>query len=94
MMKDVGIKVVNLRISIFILIGLIAVFGSIVHRVFLVQWILGILLGFYIISKSFPHKSFFTIRRIIALVAVMLISFGSLESLSRNPTNACNKSTF
>jgi len=83
MMKNVGIKVVNLKIFIYIIIALIAVAGSIVHRVFLVQWILGLLVGFFIISKSFRQKSFFTIKRAIAFVVVVLISFGALELLSR-----------
>jgi hypothetical protein len=83
MMKKVGIRVANLRIFVFILIILIALGGSIVHRVFLLQWILGLLIGFFIISKSFRQKSFFTVRRIISIVAVVSIATGLLELLSR-----------
>ena len=83
MMKKVGIKVVNLRIFVFILIGLIAVAGGIVHRIFLIEWILGLLIGFFIISKSFRQKSFFTVKRIITVAAVAVIATGLLEFLSR-----------
>lgn len=83
MMKKVGIKVVNLRIFVFILIGLIAIFGSIVHRVFFVQLILGLLIGYFIISKSFRQRSVFTIKRIISVTAVVAVATGLLEVLAR-----------
>lgn len=82
MMKEVGIRVANLRIFVYLIIGLIAIAGSIVHRVFLVYWILGLLLGFFIISKSFRQKSFFTVKKIIAVAMTVLVSFGLLEVLS------------
>jgi len=83
MMKEVGIRVANLKVFIYFIIGLIAIAGSIVHRDFLLLWIMGLLIGFFIISKSFRQKSVFTIKRIIAVAAVVIISFGSLEFLSR-----------
>jgi hypothetical protein len=83
MMKKVGIKVVNLKIFVFILIGLIAIAGGIVHRIFLIEWILGLLIGFFIISKSFRQKSFFKVKRIITVAAVVAIATGLLEFLSR-----------
>jgi hypothetical protein len=82
MMREVGIRVANLRIFVFLLIGLIAIFGGIVHRDFFILWILGMLIGFFIISKSFRQKSFFTVKRIIAVAAVTLAGFGLLELLS------------
>ena len=82
MMKEVGIRVANLRIFVFLIIALIAIAGSIVHRVFFILWILGLLIGFFIISKSFRQKSVLTVKRVIAVVAVVLISFGFLELLS------------
>jgi hypothetical protein len=83
MMKSVGIKVANLRIFVYILIILIAITGSIVHRIFLIQWILGLLIGFFIISKSFRQKSFFSVKKIISVLTVVVISIGLLELLSR-----------
>ena len=82
MMKEVGIRVANLRLFVFLLIGLIAIAGSIVHRDFLALWILGLLIGFFIISKSFHQKSFFTVKRVIAVAGVVIIGFGFLELLS------------
>jgi len=83
MMKDVGIRVANLRIFVFLLIGLMAIAGGIVHRDFFILWIVGLLIGSFIISKSFRQKSVFTIKRIIAVAAVVLVGFGSFELLSR-----------
>ena len=83
MMKEVGIRVANLRIFVFLLIGLMVIAGSLVHRDFAIMLIIGLLIGVFIISKSFRQKSVFTIKRIVAVVAVVLIGFGSLELLSR-----------
>lgn len=82
MMKDVGIKINNLKLFIYVIIVLITIFGGIMHRSFLIFWILGLLLGFFIISKSFRQKSVFTVKRIITVAAVALIGFGSLELLA------------
>ncbi len=82
MMKEVGIRVANLRIFIFMIIGVIAIAGSIVHRVFLVLWILGLLIGLFTISKSFRQKSFITAKRIAAVVGVVVVSFGALQLLA------------
>lgn len=82
MMKEVGIRVANLKIFVYILIGLIGLFGLIVHRDFFILWVLGLLIGSFVISKSFRQKSVFTVKRIIAVVAVMLAGFGFLEFLS------------
>ena len=83
MMKEVGIRIANLKVFVFMLIGLIALAGGLVHRDFFILWILGLLIGFFIISKSFRQKSFFTVKRVIAVVAVVVIGFGSFELLSR-----------
>jgi len=82
-MEKMKIRVTNLKVFVFILIGIIAIAGSIVHRVFLLQWILGLFIGYFIISKSFRQKSLFSIKKIIALLSVIVISTGLLEFLSR-----------
>ncbi|HEX3014317.1 MAG TPA: hypothetical protein VHO92_08605 [Methanobacterium sp.] len=82
MMKEVGIRVANLRVFIFMLIIVIAIAGSIVHRVFFILWLLGLLIGFFIISKSFRQKSFLTVKRIISVGAIVIFSFGALELLA------------
>ncbi|MEN4007395.1 MAG: hypothetical protein PQ964_08590 [Methanobacteriaceae archaeon] len=82
MMKEVGIKITHLRRFIFIIIVLITIFGGMMHRSFLLLWFLGLLLGFFIISKSFRQKSVFTIKKIITLGAAVLLGFGLLEVLA------------
>ncbi len=82
MMKEVGIRVANLRIFIFMIIGAIAIAGAIVHRVFFILWLLGLLIGFFIISKSFRQKSFLTVKRVIAVLGVVVVSFGALQLLA------------
>ena len=82
MMKEVGIRVANLRIFVFLLIGLMAIAGGIVHRDFFILWILGLLIGSFIISKSFRQKSVLTVKRVIGVVGVVVVGFGSLELLS------------
>lgn len=82
MMKEVGIKITHLRLFIFLIIALITIFGGIMHRSFLVLWFLGLLLGFFIISKSFRQKSVFTMKKIITVTGVVLLGFGSLEFLA------------
>ncbi|MBI5680471.1 MAG: hypothetical protein HZC47_06245 [Methanobacterium sp.] len=82
MMKEVGIKITHLRLFIFLIIAIITIAGGIMHRSFLILWFLGLLIGFFIISKSFRQKSIFTVKKIIAVAAVVIIGFGSLEFLA------------
>ncbi len=82
MMKEVGIKITHLKLFIYIIIALITIFGGIMHRSFLILWFLGLLLGFFIISKSFRQKSVFTIKRMVSVAAVVIAGFGILELLA------------
>jgi hypothetical protein len=82
-MQETGINTRSLKISLGIMIVLITVTGGLMHRSFLLLWLLGLFLGFFIISKSFRQKSMFTVKRIIFVVAAVIIGFGSLEVLSR-----------
>ncbi len=83
MMKEVGIKFRNLKIYLILLIVIITVVGGLMHRSFLLLWFLGLLIGFFIISKSFRQKSVFTIKKILMVVVAVVAGFGSLELLSR-----------
>ena len=83
MMKEVGIKITNLRIFVYILLIIITIAGGLMHRSFLILWFLGLLAGTFIISKSFRQKSIFTVKRIIAVAFVVVLGFVSLEYLSR-----------
>ena len=82
-MSEVGIGVLSIKRFIFLLIILITIVGGLVHRDFLILWMIGLIFGFFIISKSFRQKSFVTVKRVVALVGVIVIGFTSLELLSR-----------
>lgn len=82
MMKESGIEVGKLKYFIYLIIIAITIFGGLMHRSFLLLWFLGILIGFFIISKSFRQQSIFTVKRIIIIAALGLAGFGAMELLS------------
>jgi hypothetical protein len=82
-MSEVGIGVLSIKRFIFLLIILITIVGGLVHRDFLILWIIGLIFGFFLISKSFRQKSFLTVKRVVAVVGLIIIGFTSLELLSR-----------
>lgn len=82
-MKEAGINTRSLKIYMYGIIVFITVAGGLMHRSFLLLWLLGLFIGFFIISKSFRQKSVFTVKRIIMVVTATIIGFGSLELLSR-----------
>jgi hypothetical protein len=82
-MQEVGIGVLSIKRFIFLMILVITVVGGLVHRDFLILWIIGLIFGFFLISKSFRQQSFLTARRVIAVVGVVVVSFVGLEALSR-----------
>ncbi len=83
MMEKAGVETGKLKIFVYVLILLITIFGGLVHRSFLLLWLLGLLLGFFIISKSFRQKSIFTVKRILIFSGVVIAGFGALEIVSR-----------
>lgn len=83
MMKKSGINTRSLQIYMGGIILFITIVGGLMHRSFLLLWLFGLFIGFFIISKSFRQKSVFTVRRIILVVVAGLAAFGSLELLSR-----------
>lgn len=83
MMQEVGIKVRNLKGFTILLTIFIAIAGFMMHRDFLVMLIIGLVIGSFIISKSFRQKSIFTIKRMIFGLAAILAAFGALELFSR-----------
>lgn len=82
-MKETGINTRSLKILLGIMIILITITGGLMHRSFLLLWLLGLFLGFFIISKSFRQKSMFTVKRVVLVILAVVIGFGSLEALSR-----------
>jgi hypothetical protein len=83
MMEEVGIKFRNLKIYLVLLIIIVTIVGGLMHRSFLLLWFLGLLIGFFIISKSFRQKTVFTLKRIVLVITAVVAGFGSLEILSR-----------
>lgn len=82
-MDDVGINTRSLKSFLLIIIVLITLTGGMIHRDFLLMWIVGLFVGFFILSKSFRRKSVLTVRRSIIMIILVLISFGFMEILSR-----------
>ena len=82
-MSEVGIQVANVKRLVFLMIIMITIVGTLVHRDFLILWMMGLFFGFFMISKSFRQKSFLTIKRVIAIVVAVIVGVTSLELLSR-----------
>lgn len=82
-MDDVGINTRSLKSFLLIIIVFITLAGGMIHRDFLMMWIVGLFVGFFILSKSFRRKSVLTVRRAFIVVVLVLISFGFMEILSR-----------
>ena len=57
-MSEVGIGVLSIKRFVFLLIIIITIVGGLVHRDFLILWLIGLIFGFFLISKSFRQKSF------------------------------------
>jgi hypothetical protein len=81
-MEKSGVNVKGLKNLIFVLLIAICIFGGMMHRSFLLLWIIGLFIGFFIISKSFREKSFLTIRRIMIFLGIGAVGFISLELIS------------
>ena len=82
-MKESGVDIRPLRRFVILFIVGITVFGGLMHRSFLILWILGLFLGYLIISKSFREKSFITGKRILMLLGAAGVGFLLLEAIAR-----------
>lgn len=82
-MKESGVDIRPLRRFVILFIAGITVFGGLMHRSFLILWILGLFFGYMIISKSFREKSILTGRRIMMFLGAAGIGFILLEVVSR-----------
>lgn len=82
-MKESGVDIRPLRRFVILFIGGITVFGGLMHRSFLILWILGLFIGYLIISKSFREKSFLTGKRIGMFFGAAAAGFLLLEAISR-----------
>jgi len=82
-MEDVGVDTGGLRGFVYILMLGITVFGGLMHRSFLLLWLLGLMVGLFLISKSMRSRSIITLKRVAAFALVAVAGFGGLELLSR-----------
>ncbi len=82
MMDDLNFNTRKLKIFIILLIIIIALVGGTVHRDFLGMWILGLLVGLFLLSKSFRRKSVLTIKNITLVIIITLGTFGFFQALS------------
>ena len=82
-MKESGVDIRPLRRFVILFIVGITVFGGLMHRSFLLLWLLGLFLGYIIISKSFREQTILTGRRVVMFLGIALAGFVSLEVLSR-----------
>ena len=82
-MDDVGINTRSLKKFLLLIIVAIPLFGGMVHRDFLLMWIVGLFIAFFILSKSFRRKSVLTVKRVVMVTVVVLVAFGFMEVLSR-----------
>ncbi len=82
-MRSSGVDVRPLRRFVILFIVGITVFGGLMHRSFLLLWILGLFLGYTIISKDFREKSFLSLKRLLIFLGLMLAGFAGLEVASR-----------
>ena len=82
-MKESGVDIRPLRRFVILFTLGITVFGGLMHRSFLLLWILGLFLGYVIISKSFREKTILTGRRVMMFLGVALAGFVGLEVLAR-----------
>ncbi|WP_409200997.1 hypothetical protein [Methanobrevibacter sp. DSM 116169] len=81
-MEDSGVNVAGLKKIIFLILILITIAGGLMHRSFLLLWLLGLLIGYFIISKSFRQKSILSARKLLMFVAAGGVAFAFLEILA------------
>ena len=81
-MEDYGVNVKGLQKFVFVLLIGVTVFGGLMHRSFLLLWILGLFIGYLLISESFREKSLFTLRRILIFLGLGSVAFLALELIS------------
>ncbi|MBZ9570665.1 hypothetical protein KQY27_03785 [Methanobrevibacter sp. TMH8] len=81
-MEDSGVNVKGLQKLVFGLLIGVTVFGGLMHRSFLLLWILGLFIGYFLISKSFRQKSFLTVKRILIFLGLGGAAFAALQLIS------------
>ena len=82
-MKNSGVDVRPLRRFVILFIIGITVFGGLMHRSFLLLWLLGLFIGYTIISKDFREKSILSLKRLLLFIGFIVVGFSGLELASR-----------
>jgi hypothetical protein len=83
LLSEVDIKSSSITALSWILFVVIGIAGMLMHRSFLILWVLGWIMGTIIMSKSFKRSVKITPKRIGMVVVAALGAFGVLEILSR-----------
>ncbi|MDR0913086.1 MAG: hypothetical protein LBM96_10860 [Methanobrevibacter sp.] len=82
-MKNSGSNVFGLNRIVWILIGAITLFGALMHRSFLLLWLVGLFIGYFILNESFREKTILSFKRILLFLCGGAILFGLLELVSQ-----------
>ena len=82
-MKESGVDIRPLRRFVILFLVGITVFGGLMHRSFLILWLIGLFFGYLMISKSFREKSVITMKRVGIFLGAAAVGFVLLEAVSR-----------
>jgi len=82
-MKESGVDIRPLRRFVILFLAGITIFGGLMHRSFLILWMIGLFFGYLMISKSFREKSVITAKRIGLFLGAAGVGFVLLEVIAR-----------
>lgn len=82
-MSETGVDVKFLKRFMIIVTIALAIFGGLMHKSFLILWILGIVIGILILSKSFRREVMIKTKYVILFIVAAIAGFLGLEGLSR-----------
>ena len=83
-MKMQDVKTSSITLLLYLITGGITIFGAIVHRDFLIMWIIGLVTGFMLINRLHNQKSsVISLRKIGLLVLGVFVLFGALEVVAQ-----------
>ncbi len=83
LLSEVDIKSTSIKAMALLLFGVIAIAGALMHKSFLILWILGWIIGTLIMSKSFKRSSNLTLKRVMGVIIAGIAGFAVLEGLAR-----------
>ncbi|KZX12649.1 hypothetical protein [Methanobrevibacter curvatus] len=82
-MKTSGVNTGGLEKLVYIFLAAITIFGALMHRSFLLLWLFGLFIGYFIISSSFREKTVLSLKRIITFLGLGALAFVLLEGISQ-----------